>query len=126
MSKLHLLCELNDENYTLASFSFYENFQDAVQNAIKACKEWNEDCEVHAGKELRITANCGDSFMLQRLNRFGLSLEHIFLYGIMDIKVLISRCDTRALTKIVRKQWKRKSRSLKMISDCMIKTSTTM
>ena len=65
-------------------------------------------------------------FMLQRLNRFGLSLEHIFLYGIMDIKVLISRCDTRALTKIVRKQWKRKSRSLKMISDCMIKTSTTM
>ena len=58
MSKLHLLCELNDENYTLASFSFYENFQDAVQNAIKACKEWNEDCEVHAGKELRITANC--------------------------------------------------------------------
>lgn len=42
MSKLHLLCELNDENYTLASFSFYENFQDAVQNAIKACKEYRK------------------------------------------------------------------------------------
>lgn len=75
MSKLHLLCELNDENYTLASFSFYENFQDAVQNAIKACKEWNEDCEIHAGKELRITANCGDSFYVTEIKQVYYSEE---------------------------------------------------
>ena len=81
MSKLHLLCELNDENYTLASFSFYENFQDAVQNAIKACKEWNEDCEVHAGKELRITANCGDSFYVTEIKQVWTELgTHLLVW----------------------------------------------
>ena len=81
MSKLHLLCELNDENYTLASFSFYENFQDAVQNAIKACKEWNEDCEIHAGKELRITANCGDSFYVTEIKQVWTELgTHLLVW----------------------------------------------
>lgn len=81
MSKLHLLCELNDENYTLASFSFYEYFQDAVQNAIKACKEWNEDCEIHAGKELRITANCGDSFYVTEIKQVWTELgTHLLVW----------------------------------------------
>lgn len=36
MSKLHLLCELNDENYTLASFSF-------VRHSIEYCRIEAED-----------------------------------------------------------------------------------
>ena len=44
MSKLYLLCELNDEDYAYASHSFYKTYEEAKREATKSCKDLNEDC----------------------------------------------------------------------------------
>lgn len=70
MNKLYLLCELNDENYAYAKYSFYKSFEETVQAAIDTCKEWNENCEVEIEDEgWRITAKCCDSFYVTEIKK---------------------------------------------------------
>lgn len=70
MSKLYLLCELDDEHYTQAYHSFYKSYEETFQAAIDACKEWNEDCEVEIEDEgRRITANYEDSFYVTEIKQ---------------------------------------------------------
>ena len=57
MSKLYLLCELDDEDYAYASHSFYKTYEEAKREATKSCKDLNEDCEIEIEDEgFRITA----------------------------------------------------------------------
>lgn len=71
MSKLYLLCELNDENYTDAQYSCYKSFEETVQAAINTCKDWKEDCAVEIEDEgWRITARYEDSFYVTEIKQF--------------------------------------------------------
>lgn len=70
MSKLYLLCKLNDEDYAYAEHGFYKSFEDAVHAAIDACKEWNKDCEVEIEDEgWRITARYGGAFYVTEIKQ---------------------------------------------------------
>lgn len=60
MSKLYILCELNDENYTDAQFSFYRTYGEAKNAALNACKEWNEKCRIES-REFKIIGSASDS-----------------------------------------------------------------
>lgn len=68
MSKLYLLCELDDEHYTCAEYRFYKSFKDTIQAAIDSCNEWNENCEIEIEDEgYRITARYYDSFYVTEI-----------------------------------------------------------
>lgn len=43
MDKLYLLCELNDEEYTNANYSFYETYMEAKKEAALTCIEQFEN-----------------------------------------------------------------------------------
>lgn len=70
MSKLCLLCKLNDEDYAYASYSFYKTFEEAKQAAIKSCKDWEEDCNIDIEDDgCRITARYADSFYVTEIKQ---------------------------------------------------------
>lgn len=70
MSKLYLLCGLNDKDYAYAEHYFYKSFEEAKEAAIDACNEWNEDCEIEVEDEgWRITARYGDSFYVTEIKK---------------------------------------------------------
>ena len=70
MSKLYLLCELNDEDYAYAEHSFYKTCEEAKYTAIKSCKDWEEDCDIELENEgFRITGNYGDSFYVTEIKQ---------------------------------------------------------
>ena len=70
MSKLYLLCELNDEDYAYASHSFYKTYEEAKREATKSCKDLNEDCEIEIEDEgFRITARYEGSFYVTEIKQ---------------------------------------------------------
>ena len=70
MNKLYLLCELNDEDYAYASYSFYETYEEAKQAAIKSCKNWKSNCDIEIEDEgYRITARYEDSFYVTEIKQ---------------------------------------------------------
>ncbi|HAU88198.1 MAG TPA: hypothetical protein DCW90_22805 [Lachnospiraceae bacterium] len=70
MSKLYLLCGLNDENYTQAEHSFYKSYKDALQAVIDSCNEWEESCEIEIEDDgYRITARYYDSFYVTEIKQ---------------------------------------------------------
>lgn len=70
MKELYLLCELNDEHYAYASYSFYKTYEKAKQGAINACKDWKENCDIKIENEgFRITGNYEDSFKVTQVKQ---------------------------------------------------------
>ena len=70
MSKLYLLCELDDEDYAYASYSFYKTYEEAKQAAIEDCKDWDERCDIEIEHEgFRIVTGCEDSFYVTEIKQ---------------------------------------------------------
>lgn len=68
MSKKFLLCELNDENYTCAQFSFHKEYKKAKKEAISSCREWHEGCDIEEDDSgFKIIGRCGDSFYVTEI-----------------------------------------------------------
>ena len=72
MSKIYLLCELNDENYAYATYLFYKTFEEAEQAAIKACKDWEDDCDIEVENDgFRVTGNYDESFFVTEIKQIA-------------------------------------------------------
>lgn len=70
MSKLYLLCELNDEDYAYAEHKFFKTYEEAKQAAIKSCKDWKSNCDIEIEDEgFRITARYEDSFYVTEIKQ---------------------------------------------------------
>ena len=68
----YLLCELNDENYTDASFYFFYTLSMANNAAILDCvKNFDGNCEIETENNgLRVTSRNGDSFYVIEIKEF--------------------------------------------------------
>ena len=72
MSKIYLLCELNDENYAYATYSFYKTFEEAEQAAIQTCKDWENDCDIEVENDgFRVTGNYDESFFVTEIKQIA-------------------------------------------------------
>lgn len=70
MSKLYLLCELNDEDYAYAKHKFFKTYEEAKQAAIKSCKDWKDNCDIEIENDgWRITARYEDSFYVTEIKQ---------------------------------------------------------
>lgn len=69
----YLLCELNDENYTDASYTFHKTYEEAKIEAIVDCVEqFDGDCEVETDNEgFRISSSQGDNFFVTEIKQIA-------------------------------------------------------
>ena len=69
----YLLCELNDENYTDASYTFHKTYEEAKIEAIVDCVEqFDGDCEVETDNEgFRISSSQGDNFFVAEIKQIA-------------------------------------------------------
>ena len=69
----YLLCELNDENYTDASYTFHKTYEEAKFEAIVDCVEqFDGNCEVETDNEgFRISSSQGDNFFVTEIKQIA-------------------------------------------------------
>lgn len=69
----YLLCELNDENYTDASYTFHKTYEEAKMEAIVDCVDQFEgNCEVETDNEgFRISSTQGDNFFVTEIKQIA-------------------------------------------------------
>lgn len=69
----YLLCELNDENYTDASYTFHKTYEEAKIEAIVDCVDQFEgNCEVETDNEgFRISSTQGDNFFVTEIKQIA-------------------------------------------------------
>lgn len=69
----YLLCELNDENYTDASYTFHKTYEEAKIEAIVDCvDQFDGNCEVETDNEgFRISSTQGDNFFVTEIKQIA-------------------------------------------------------
>ena len=73
--KSYLLCELNDGNYTDASYTFHKTYEDAKAKAIVDCADqFERNCEVETDNEgFRISSNQDNNFFVTEIKQIAMT-----------------------------------------------------
>ena len=94
MKNTYLLCELNDEDYAYAKFSFYKTHEQAIDAAILACvARFDGNCEIEtANSSFRITSKQDNTFYVTEIKRIEVEGTHLLVwhhgYEGVDFKIL--------------------------------------
>lgn len=73
--KKYILCELNDENYTDAIYSFHKTYKEAKKEALVDCVDnFEGNCEIETERDgFRITSQDEDSFFVTEIRQIDTS-----------------------------------------------------